>query len=70
MMVSLRYCMRGFFKCHFIRIRARFGFLVMMPVILQKCGWQGVFSVDVFIVFMICRMPYGLIVAACMIFVQ
>ena len=25
-MVSLRYCMRGFFKCHFIRIRARFGF--------------------------------------------
>lgn len=45
-------------------------FLVMMPVILQKCGWKGVFSVDIFIVFMICRMPYGLIVAACMIFVQ
>ena len=50
-MVSLRYCMRGFFKCHFMCVRARLAFSVMMPVILQKCGWKGVFRV-VFLLFL------------------
>lgn len=36
----------------------------------SKMRLEGRFSVGIFIVFMICRMPYGLIVAACMIFVQ
>ena len=70
MMVSLRYCMRGFFKCHFIRIRARFGFFGDDAGDSSKMRLEGRFSVGIFIVFMICRMPYGLIVAACMIFVQ
>lgn len=69
-MVSLRYCMRGFFKCHFIRIRARFGFFGDDAGDSSKMRLEGRFSVGIFIVFMICRMPYGLIVAACMIFVQ
>lgn len=70
MMVSLRYCMRGFFKCHFIRIRARFGFFGDDAGDSSKMRLEGRFSVDIFIVFMICRMPYGLLFAACMIFVQ
>lgn len=69
-MVSLRYCMRGFFKCHFMCVRARLAFSVMMPVILQKMRLEGRFSGGIFIVFMICWMPYGLLFAACMIFVQ
>lgn len=36
----------------------------------SKMRLEGRFSVGIFIVFMICWMPYGLIVAACMIFVQ
>lgn len=73
MMVSLRYCMRGFFKCIFMRFRARLAFSVMMPVIFKKCVRKSVFSVDIFIVFMIYWMPYcflGFVIAACMIFVQ
>lgn len=36
----------------------------------SKMRLEGRFSVGIFIVFMICWMPYGLIAAACMIFVQ
>lgn len=36
----------------------------------SKMRLEGRFSVGIFIVFMICRMPYGLLFAACMIFVQ
>lgn len=36
----------------------------------SKMRLEGRFSVGIFIVFMICRMSYGLLFAACMIFVQ
>lgn len=49
------------FQMSFHPIRARLAFSMMVPVILQKCGWKGVFSVGIFIVFMICWMPYGLL---------
>lgn len=36
----------------------------------SKMRLEGRFSGGIFIVFMICWMPYGLLFAACMIFVQ
>lgn len=50
-MVSLRYCMRGFFKCHFIRIRTRFGFFGDDAGDSSKMRLEGRFSVGIFIVF-------------------
>lgn len=69
-MVSLRYCMRGFFKCHFMCVRARLAFSMMVPVILQKCGWKGVFSVGIFYCFYDLLDAVWFVIAACMIFVQ
>lgn len=50
-MVSLRYCMRGFFKCIFMRFWARLAFSVMMPVIFKKCVRKGVFRLVFFYCF-------------------
>ena len=58
------------FQMSFHPIRARLAFSAMMPVILQKCGWKGVFRLVFLLFFYDLLDAIWFVIAACMIFVQ